>query len=46
MGHLRLSYPGKIFPRIAGYLKCSIPKRKNLAYNLIRRKLFVIFKQP
>ncbi|KRY81876.1 hypothetical protein T4D_15821 [Trichinella pseudospiralis] len=31
MGHLRLSYPGKIFPRIAGYLKCSIPKRKNLA---------------
>ncbi|KRX87457.1 hypothetical protein T4E_6018 [Trichinella pseudospiralis] len=35
MGHLRLSHP-------AGYWKCSIPKRKNLAYNLIRRNLFVI----
>ncbi|KRY06381.1 hypothetical protein T03_14219 [Trichinella britovi] len=24
MGRLRLSPPGKICPRIAGYLKCSI----------------------
>ncbi|KRZ11746.1 hypothetical protein T4B_14135 [Trichinella pseudospiralis] len=31
-----------ICPRIAEYWKCSIPKRKNLAYNLIRRNLFVI----
>ncbi|KRY96871.1 hypothetical protein T11_12278 [Trichinella zimbabwensis] len=27
---------GKICPRIAGYFKCSIPKWKNLASNLIR----------
>ncbi|KRX28857.1 hypothetical protein T09_13081 [Trichinella sp. T9] len=46
MGRLRLSPLGKICPRIAGYLKCSILKRKNLAFNLNRQNLCAISKQP
>ncbi|KRX80240.1 hypothetical protein T12_3814 [Trichinella patagoniensis] len=46
MGRIRLSAAGKICPRIAGYLKCSILKRMNLAFNLNRQNLCAISKQP